>query len=389
MNPRSTGPASGERFVEFDQNEFLPNPTSPGMANTGWLYVPSNCANGQACRLHVAFHGCRRYPSYQYFVLGQGMVTYGTTFVKNSGYNGWADTNNIIVLYPQTTSSFVPANPLGCWDWWGYDDAAYVTRNGRQMKAVKAMVDRITQGAVALAAPTGLRVTANGDSSLSLAWDAVAGAAGYAVYRDGTKIGGAAGETHADNGLASGTEYRYAVSALAPSGAEGRPSSELLGKTTGSPPVVAPPTNLAAGAVTPNSVGLSWAAAAGAAGYDIFRGTGTGAPVRINPTRVPVTSYTAEGLTPSTTYSFTVKAYDTAGAASAPSNTVTIVTGALAACFMASNFAHVQAGRAHDRGGIAFANGSDERMGLNNLFFTTTLKQTGSNFYVIDNLTCP
>ena len=146
MNPRSTGPASGERFVEFDQNEFLPNPTSPGMANTGWLYVPSNCANGQACRLHVAFHGCRRYPSYQYFVLGQGMVTYGTTFVKNSGYNGWADTNNIIVLYPQTTSSFVPANPLGCWDWWGYDDAAYVTRNGRQMKAVKAMVDRITQG---------------------------------------------------------------------------------------------------------------------------------------------------------------------------------------------------------------------------------------------------
>ena len=171
----------------------------------------------------------------------------------------------------------------------------------------------------------------------------------------------AAGETHADNGLASGTEYRYAVSALAPSGAEGKPSSELLGKTTGSPPVVAPPTNLAAGAVTPNSVGLSWAAAAGAAGYDIFRGTGTGAPVRINPTRVPVTSYTAEGLTPSTTYSFTVKAYDTAGAASAPSNTVTIVTGALAACFMASNFAHVQAGRAHDRGGIAFANGSDER----------------------------
>jgi poly(3-hydroxybutyrate) depolymerase len=141
LNPRRTGPASEERFVEFDQSEFLPNPTSHGMANTGWLYVPSACAGGQACRLHVAFHGCKQYPSYQYFVLGQGMVTYGTTFVKNSGYNGWADTNNMIVLYPQTTSSFVPFNPLGCWDWWGFDDAAYVTRNGRQMRAVKAMVD--------------------------------------------------------------------------------------------------------------------------------------------------------------------------------------------------------------------------------------------------------
>jgi poly(3-hydroxybutyrate) depolymerase len=136
-------------------------------------------------------------------------------------------------------------------------------------------------------------------------------------------------------------------------------------------------------------VSLSWAAAPGAAGYDIFRATGAGTPVTINPTRLPVTSYTAEGLTPSTTYSFKVKAYNAAGAASADSNTVTIVTGATVACFMASNFAHVQAGRAHDRGGSAFANGSDERMGLNNLFFITTLKQTGPNFYVVDNLTCP
>lgn len=39
-------------------------------------------------------------------------------FVKHAGYNGWAEANNIILLYPQTVSSdWNPANPQGCWDW--------------------------------------------------------------------------------------------------------------------------------------------------------------------------------------------------------------------------------------------------------------------------------
>ena len=53
----------------------------------------------------------------------------------------------------------------------------------------------------------------------------------------------------------------------------------------------------------------------------------------------------------------------------------------------ASNYAHVQAGRAHDSGGYALANGSNQNMGLWNVYITTTLKQTGPNYYVIG--TCP
>jgi hypothetical protein len=34
-------------------------------------------------------------------------------------------------------------NPLGCWDWWGYDDANYAKKSGRQLVAVKGMLDRI------------------------------------------------------------------------------------------------------------------------------------------------------------------------------------------------------------------------------------------------------
>jgi poly(3-hydroxybutyrate) depolymerase len=30
--------------------------------------------------------------------------------------NEWADTNNIIVLYPQAVPSY--GNDYGCWDWW-------------------------------------------------------------------------------------------------------------------------------------------------------------------------------------------------------------------------------------------------------------------------------
>jgi hypothetical protein len=145
LNPKNTGSLGGA-FVNFDQGEFIDHPTDHGMAPDGWLFVPAGCANRQACKLHVVFHGCKQYETYQYFSPASGFVTFGTTFVRNTGYNKWADTNNIIVLYPQAIASglvgFAP-NPLGCWDWWGYDDANYAIKSGRQMAAIKAMIERI------------------------------------------------------------------------------------------------------------------------------------------------------------------------------------------------------------------------------------------------------
>lgn len=34
-------------------------------------------------------------------------------------------------------------NPYGCWDFYGYSSPDYFNREGIQMKAVKAMVDRL------------------------------------------------------------------------------------------------------------------------------------------------------------------------------------------------------------------------------------------------------
>lgn len=58
------------------------------------------------------------------------------------------------------------------------------------------------------------------------------------------------------------------------------------------------------------------------------------------------------------------------------------------ACYNSSNYSHVINGRAHNSGSYAYANGSNQNIGLYNMFYTTKLRQTGVNYYVIDK-TCP
>ena len=120
---------SGE-IIAFDQGDFIGDPPAHSMSDTGYVYVPASCRDGEQCRVHIALHGCL-----------QTTADIGTQFVENAGYNAWADTNNIIVLYPQGFAG--PGNPRGCWDWWGYDGPDYHVKTARQMTAVMAMVDRL------------------------------------------------------------------------------------------------------------------------------------------------------------------------------------------------------------------------------------------------------
>lgn len=103
-----------------------------GLAAEGFLYVPQSCRT-ERCRIHVVFHGCR-----------QNAETVGERFVREAGYNRWADANRLLVLYPQTTTRYFPLfNPRGCWDWWGYTGALYAARGGAQIHAVQAMLDHL------------------------------------------------------------------------------------------------------------------------------------------------------------------------------------------------------------------------------------------------------
>ncbi|WP_229223905.1 PHB depolymerase family esterase [Duganella sp. sic0402] len=124
---RSNAPAG--RFVAFDQSEFIAAPSWHGMSDTGYLYIPPACEAG-GCRLHVAFHGCQ-----------QSQDNIGMLFVRHAGYNAWADNNRLLILYPQTTATY--ANPNACWDWRAHDDTRYAQKTGRQMAAIKRMLDRL------------------------------------------------------------------------------------------------------------------------------------------------------------------------------------------------------------------------------------------------------
>jgi len=76
------------------------------------------------------------------------------------------------------------------------------------------------------------------------------------------------------------------------------------------------------------------------------------------------------------------------GGTTTTTTATTTTTTSAGTCYKSSNYAHVSAGRAYNSGGYAKAKGSNQNMGLNNTFYTTKLRKTGTNYYVIDN-TCP
>lgn len=123
--------AAGQLF-ELDQ-QALAGPTASTLGKTGFVYIPQTCASGASCRLHISFHGCKQYAA-----------AVGDAYARGTGLNEWADTNQIVVLYPQTEkSAMAPFNPNGCWDWWGYTDANYANQQGPQIKAVIALASAI------------------------------------------------------------------------------------------------------------------------------------------------------------------------------------------------------------------------------------------------------
>ena len=130
--------ADADRLLTFDQSAFLPGPQGHSMAASGFVYIPAACAAGEICRLHIAFAGCRQTPDH-----------IGDLFARTTGYNRWAESNRLVVLYPQAITT--GANPHGCWDWWGYSGPAYHTQSGPQVAAIAAMAARL--GAPFAAAP--------------------------------------------------------------------------------------------------------------------------------------------------------------------------------------------------------------------------------------------
>ena len=130
LNP----PSENERgeFLTFDQTVFGKDLDPTSLSNDGFVYVPDDCRSTPGCRVHIAFHGC-----------AQNQSSVGDAFIRGSGFTRWADTNRLIVLFPQVTAG--PLNPGGCWDWWGYTGRNYLTKDAPQIKAVRRMLEVVAR----------------------------------------------------------------------------------------------------------------------------------------------------------------------------------------------------------------------------------------------------
>lgn len=124
-------PLLTNNFYTFDQTQFGAS-SSISMANTGYMYVPEQCKSATAkCHLHLNWHGCT-----------QDANSLGMEYVLFTELNEWAESNNIVILYPQATANILQDNPNACFDWWGFVDSNYATKDGTQVDIFRQMITK-------------------------------------------------------------------------------------------------------------------------------------------------------------------------------------------------------------------------------------------------------
>lgn len=141
--PASMVFAHPEWLTQYDQSRYFPA-AWPALSSYGYVYIPARCQPGggaSSCRLHIQFHGCG------YSIWTPRM---NTSFVEHTGYNPWADANDMVVLYPQA-GGFIERGlvapsvqmEIGCWDGYGQTGADYAQASGLQMSSIRAMIAAI------------------------------------------------------------------------------------------------------------------------------------------------------------------------------------------------------------------------------------------------------
>mmetsp|Transcript_18427 Transcript_18427/g.21219 ORF Transcript_18427/g.21219 Transcript_18427/m.21219 type:complete len:350 (-) Transcript_18427:98-1147(-) len=126
------GAVDPSHLFSFDQTKFGANQQLNSMAATGFVYIPLMCQepNGPQCHLHIHWHGC-----------DQSSSTLGSAYVLQTELNEWAESNHIIVVYPQAAVNDLFGNPLACFDWWGYAAEDYALKTGPQITTVRYMIE--------------------------------------------------------------------------------------------------------------------------------------------------------------------------------------------------------------------------------------------------------
>ena len=245
--------------------------------------------------------------------------------------NGFVkEPSKVYDVFEQMEKDQTPLKGLMTWsiNWDEGRNSAGVMYNESFANAYKDLFQEKTPDTEKPSQPTNLAGTAT-HSTVALSWTRSTddrGVAGYYIYRDGKQVGRSTTNVFTDTELEATTEYSYTVKAFDAAGNVSEASKALVIETLEVPPadVLAPstPLDVAASTITDKSVLLTWTASSdnvGVAGYVIYRdGKEVGETV--------TNAFTDTGLTASTEYSYTVKAFDAAGNVSEASEALVITT---------------------------------------------------------------
>ncbi|MFE6936409.1 chitinase [Streptomyces sp. NPDC057699] len=166
----------------------------------------------------------------------------GTTDVStwSPGSSSWTQLRTTFTTGPSTTSVTVYTH-----GWYG--QAAYVADDVEVTGPDGG--GGTDPGPSIPGAPAGLAVGTTTSSSVTLTWNAVSGATGYTVYRDGTKATTSTGTSATVTGLAADTAYQFSVSATNAAG-ESVKSATVSGRTAKTATGPGPTTSVPKHAVT-------------------------------------------------------------------------------------------------------------------------------------------
>ena len=165
--------------------------------------------------------------------------------------------------------------------------------------------------------PAELTVTTAGDGQLDLKWRGSTDRTcllGYRLYREEVQIGSASTTTYSDSGLSPST-YCYKVTAVDMAGNESGPGNEACATVHPDRTPPSRPGHLGARVFSPSQVHLTWQAAidkVGVVNYQIYR---DGLMIE----KITAPTYLDIHLKMNTIYCYTVRAVDTAGNVSVPS----------------------------------------------------------------------
>ena len=258
-------------------------------------------------------------------------ITFGwTTRVDATGYDLYITTSAALPTAQTAATASVSGGTTGTYTRTGLSAStqyrAYIraTNSAGSGPWSAVLLASTTALPAAPPVPTNFARTSVSSTSISYSWTAAARATGYDLYiattataptaQTAPTISNVATTTYTRTGLLSGTTYWAYVRARNDGGTSAWTSLLSVRTLLAIPPV---PTGLTRSQAHPTSMLIGWAAAARASAYDLYITTSSVAPTaRTTPTASlgAVTSYTATGLTASTTYNVYIRAKNNGGA---------------------------------------------------------------------------